>query len=154
MRHLPALAAVVAISVSACARTDVTPVSQSAFMINTAAAPICGGRGAVKVASKMAAVEVLRRGYTHYILTGAQSQNNITSTPGMVFGATTYSNPYSNMSTTTINQTGPIIMGTHDRELMVQMIRPDDPRFPEALDARTVLGADWQKLVAKGIKTC
>ncbi len=154
MRNIVAVTAAAAFALSACARTDVTPVSQSAFIINTAAAPVCGYSGAIRVASRMAAVEVLRRGQTHYILTGAQSQNNITATPGVVYGATTYTNPYSNMSTTTFNQTGPIIMGTHDRELMVQVIGPDDPRFPEALDARTVLGPDWQKIVKKGIRTC
>ena len=108
----------------------------------------------------MAAVETLRRGYGHFIITGAQSENNVrviqtaptgayTSGTFNTYGNTTYGN-----AQTTFTGGGPIIMGSRDANLMVLMLRAGDAGYENSLDAKIVLGTDWEKIAQKGINTC
>ena len=144
----------------ACASTSVTPISQNQFIISTSAAPVCGNSGSAQVASRMAAIETLRRGYDRYIVQGAQSQNNtsvINQPPTGSFTNATltgYGNTVYGSGQTTYYGGGPMVVGTRDTDLAVLMLRPGETGYNNALDARTVLGPDWQELVESGIRTC
>ncbi len=151
---------IAALVLSACAKTSVTDVSQTQFLLNTSAAPACGRAGASQVASKMAAIETLRRGYPRYVILGAGSGNNTRVLPGTPISSTTnatfntYGNTTYGSARTTYTNTGPIIAGSFDAQLAVQMLSPSDPNFNNGVDAKRVLGPDWQTLVEKGLNTC
>ena len=49
---------------------------------------------------------------------------------------------------------GPLITGTNDANLVVVMYRKGDAGFNNAVDAKSTLGADWAKMVEKGVSTC
>lgn len=146
--------------VAGCAETTVTPISRNQIMISTSAAPACGTSGAMKVASKMAAVETLRRGYERFILAGAGSQNNVTAVsmpPTYAYTNSTY-NAYGNSiygnSSTTFGGGGLMMVGTNDAGLHVVMFKRGERGFNDAVDAKSQLGPDWQKLVKDGVTTC
>ena len=155
-----ALFAAVAAVLSACAQSSVTDLSQREFILSTEAAPVCGSTGAQRVASRMAAVEVLRRGFDRYIVTAARGANNVSvyqtgPTYANTYGnASVYGNTLYGSSTTYFGGRQTIISGTHDAGLRVVMLRPGEPGYSDALDARTVLGEDWQELVANGVRNC
>ena len=138
-------AAVAALSLSACANTSTTRLAQNMVRIDVSAAPACGRSGAVSVVSKTAAIETLRYGYDKYIIAGTGAENNVG-----VYG-TSYNYNY---ATGGVYAT-PMIAGTHDANMTVVVFTYDDPAGAQALDARSALGADWQKIVAKGApNTC
>ena len=138
-------AAAAALTLSACANTSTTRLAQNMVRIDVSAAPACGRSGAVSVVSKTAAIETLRYGYDKYIIAGTGAENNVG-----VYG-TSYNYNY---ATGGIYAT-PMIAGTHDANMTVVMFTYDDPAGEQALDARSALGADWQKIVAKGApNTC
>lgn len=130
------------------------------MIISTSAAPACGRSGAAKVASKMAAVETLRRGYQRYVIAGANAENNVR----VIQTGPTYANTYSNASfygnsgygnsTTYFGGQQTIFSGSNDADLAVVMFNPGEKGFSQAIDAKTELGADWQKLVKDGVRTC
>jgi hypothetical protein len=64
----------------------------------------------------------------------------------------TYGNSgtHSGSSNTYVTGGQPIIAGTHDQKLAVRMFRSGDPDAARAVDARQVLGPDWQKVMTKG----
>lgn len=136
-----------AAGLAGCVQSTATRTSANTVMIDTGAAPICGAGGAARVSAKMAAVETLRNGYERYMITGAQTANNVTSSqmPG-TWQAT------GSMVTYTPGAT--IVSGTHDRTLMVHMLRRGDPGYENALDAKDALGAEWAVAVREGVKTC
>jgi hypothetical protein len=152
--------AVVCGVLAGCVSTSVTPISQNQFILNASAAPVCGNTGAAEVASRMAAVETLRRGYDRYVIQGAQSQSNVGIINRPPTGAFTtgnfsgYGNTVYGSSQTVFTGGGPMVVGTHDTGLAVLMLRPGEQGYNNALDARTVLGTDWQELVEKGIRIC
>lgn len=135
-------------------------VDSNTIVISTAAAPVCGQRGAQDVAVKRAAFETLKRGYDKYIILGAQAQNNT----GVVGYTPLIANTYSQGTLTTYGNTGaysgssntyvsggqPIYGGSHDQKLAVKMFRLSDPGAASAVDARQVLGPEWQTILAKG----
>ena len=138
-------AAAVALTLAGCANTSITRLAQNMVRIDVSAAPACGRSGAVSVVSKTAAIETLRYGYDKYVIAGSGTENNIG-----VYG-TNYGYNY---ATGGIYAT-PVIAGTHDANMTVVMFTRDDPAGAQALDARTALGPDWQKIVAKGApNTC
>lgn len=145
---------------TACASSSVMDVASDTIVINTAAAPACGQRGAQDVAVKRAAYETLRRGYDKYVILGAQAQNNV----GVVGYTPRVANTYSTGTLNTYGNTGtysgssntyysggqPIIAGSHDQQLAVRMFRTGDPGAERAVDARQVLGPEWQTVLSKG----
>lgn len=153
---LAALAHVLA----ACASSSVMDVASDTIVINTAAAPACGQRGAQDVAVKRAAYETLQRGYDKYVILGADPQSNIGVVGYSPLVANTYSSgsintygnrgTYSGSSNTYVSGGQPIIAGTHDQKLAVRMFRTGDPGAERAVDARQVLGPDWQKVLTRG----
>jgi hypothetical protein len=144
----------------ACASSSVMDVASDTIVISTAAAPACGQRGAQEVAVKRAAYETLKRGYDKYIILDAEAESNVgvvgytplianTQSYGSI---NTYGNSgtYSGSSNTYVTGGQPIIAGTHDQKLSVRMFRSGDPDAARAVDARQVLGPDWQKVMTKG----
>ena len=146
--------------VAGCAETTVTPISRNQIMISTSAEAECGTSGAMKVATKMAAIETLRRGYERYIIAGADAQSNVsavslaptyatTSSTYDVYGDSIYGNSY-----TDFGGGGLMMVGTNDAGLHVVMFKRGERGFNDAVDAKAQLGSDWQKLVKDGVNTC
>lgn len=149
----------VSLLLAGCAGAQATRTSANTMIINARAAPACGAAGAARVASKSAAIETIRAGYERYIIVDAASQNNVrvTQLPGTVntTGTITYGNGFGTVNTTSRYTPGPtIISGGHKQSLAVVMFRSGDPGYERALDARQMLGPNWEKLVKSGIRTC
>jgi hypothetical protein len=135
-------------------------VDSDTIVISTSAAPACGQRGAQEVAVRRAAIETLKRGYDRYVILDADAQSNVGVVGYTPLTANTYSSgtvktygntgSYSGSSSTYFSGGQPIIGGTHDQKLAVRMFRQTDPGAEKAVDARRVLGPDWQSIVAKG----
>lgn len=135
-------------------------VSQNEFLLTTAAAPICGSTGSQQVAQAMAAVETLRRGYSRYLILGAGSQNNVSviqtgPTYAQTYGsATVTGNTAYGSATTHYGGQQTMFVGTHDTAVRVVMLNPGEPGFEQGVDAKFVLGPEWQEKVNDGINTC
>lgn len=134
-------------------------MSGNTMMIQTSGAPACGVQGSMKVAEKMAAVETLRAGFDRYQIQGGDAQNNVTSQtmPGTVnhSGYVMATGNYASYSGSSSYTPGPTIMhGTNDVILNVKMFKKGDQGYKNAIPAKEVLGADWEKLVESGINTC
>lgn len=147
------------LALAGCAKTESIRLSNNAVLLKTSAAPACGSTGAARVASQMAAVETIRSGFDKYIITGGDSESNISyvQTPGSIYssGTMTYGRgygSYSGRSTYVPGATLPV--GTHDQALQVVMFKAKDPQARNAISAREVLGSDWQDKVKNGINTC
>jgi len=85
-------------------------------------APICGRSGATKITSKVAAIEVIKRGGDRFIIDTAHT-----------------SSEYSGG-----------IMPRAKQGITVEIIDKDHAAFDDALSAREVLGEKWEKQVRKG----
>jgi len=120
------LTVVAALNLSACAYSSVQDMSRSTFQISTTTAPICGKSGAAKVASKLAAIEVIKRGGDRFLLAAS---DNSKSLGGFALGV-------------------PVSRNT--RGVVVKMLEPTDPDYEDGLSAREVLGDDWEKQVKRG----
>ena len=154
----------VCIGLSACAKSSVIPLSADTFQITAGAAPICGQVGAQQVAATQAAAETVRRGYDRFVVTNGAYQNDVhvvaytpivantsSSATGTIYGN---SIDIDGRSCTTVSGGDPIVMGTHNQSLVVKMFKASDPAGANAVDARSSLGPDWQKVVASGVNTC
>lgn len=141
------------------------PLANDTVQVTTEAAPVCGRAGAQKVALTTAAIETIKRDYDRFVVVGGGYQNNV----GVVGTTPLVSNSTGNFSaygygntiqgygsgTTTTYGGQPIIGGSRDQALVVKMFHADDANAGNAVDARSILGPDWQKIVAKGApKTC
>jgi hypothetical protein len=150
----------VGLLLSGCASSSVMDLDRNTISVSTRAAPACGAKGAQQVAIKTAAIETLRRGFDRYIILGAQAQNNVGIVGHTPVIANTYQNGTINSYGNSATYTGtantyysggePIIAGTHDQEIAVRMFAVNDPQGDNAIDARRVLGPEWQKAVKKG----
>jgi hypothetical protein len=141
------------------------PLAGNTFQITASAAPVCGAAGAEAVASRDAAIATIRNGFDSYVIVGGQAQDNVgiigyTPVTANTYGsATAYGSDNTatayGSSTTTYSGGQPIIAGTHDQTIVVQMYRANDTGAQNAISARDVLGPDWQKIVNKGFPhTC
>jgi len=112
-----------------------------------------------------AAIETINRGYDRFIVLGGGYQNNVgvIGTTPLVSNSTASFNAYQygnsiqgHGSATTYTYGGqPIIAGSHDQALVVRMFHESDAAAVNAVDARSILGADWQKAVESGVpSTC
>ena len=153
------------LALGGCASSSVLDLNSDTIQVSTSAAPVCGQSGAQAVAAKRAAIETLKRGYDRYMIVDANSQDNVRvvgTTPVIANTQTTgvvnaYGNQatYSGQSNTYYTGGQPIIGGHHDEALMVRMFRNGDPNSDRAVDARRVLGPDWQKLMQSSkLGTC
>jgi hypothetical protein len=116
---------------SACATTDVQPMSKDTFKISTNAEGACGSTGTRNVAFKAAAIEVIRKGGDKFIIVN---------------------------DSTDMGMQGDIFSGfdtSYSQGMVVKMISEGSSEASNALSARAQLGADWQKIVADGTpQTC
>jgi hypothetical protein len=145
------------VCISGCTSTSVTPLSRDVVQISTSAAPACGRASAKRVALQAAAIETLRQGYDGFVVFGTDYQDDVRvvgTTP--VYGQSTY-NMYGNTIYGNSSYSGgqPIMGGSRTQELTVKMFPRTDPNFISSVDARSVLGSDWQALVEDGApNTC
>ena len=65
------------LSVSGCTTTKIQPLTASSFSVSTSAAIACGQSGAAKVANRIAAIEVIKRGGDRFFFKGAHSDYRI-----------------------------------------------------------------------------
>jgi len=121
MKHLT-LILLAALVTSGCAQTSIQQLSKSRFQVASTTAPICGRSGATKITSKVAAIEVIKRGGDRFIIDTAHT-----------------SSEYSGG-----------IMPRAKQGITVEMIDKDHAAFDDALSAREVLGEKWEKQVRKG----
>jgi hypothetical protein len=143
------------LALAGCARGEAVRTSANTMVIQTGAAPVCGGQGALRVAQQLAAIETIRAGYDRYLITGGQAQNNVSVSqmPGSYTTEGTYGR--GSYQATTTYQAGPtVVSGSHDQGLAVVMFRENEPGAQQAVSARGVLGADWQEKVQNGVRTC
>jgi hypothetical protein len=143
------------LALAACARGEAVRTSANTMIVQTGAAPVCGGTGSLRVAQQLAAIETIKAGYDRYIITRGQAQNNVSVSqmPGSYNTVGTYGG--GSYQTTTTYQPGPtVVSGSHDQGLSVVMFREGDPGAQQAISARAALGADWQEKVQSGIRTC
>jgi hypothetical protein len=144
-----------ALALGGCARSEAVRTSANTMIIQTGAAPICGGAGALKVSQQLAAIETIKAGYDRYIITGGQAQNNVSATqlPGSYNTTATYGSGFYQGHTT--YQPGPtIVSGSHDQGLAVVMFREGDAGAQQAISAREMLGPEWADKVKIGVHTC
>jgi len=149
------IAACVAILVGGCARSEAVRTSANTMIIQTGAAPVCGGVGALRVSQQLAAIETIKAGYDRYIINGGQAQNNVivSQMPGSYNTTATYGGGFYQGRTT--YQPGPtIVAGSHDQGLSIVMFRESDPGAQQAISAREMLGPEWPDKVKNGVHTC
>ena len=144
-----------ALVLGGCARGEAVRTSANTMIIQTGAAPVCGGQGALHVAQQLAAIETIRAGYDRYIITGGQAQNNVVVShlPGSYNTTATYGGGFY-QGTTTYRPGPTIVAGSHDQGLAVVMFREGDAGAQQAVSARAVLGPDWPVKVKNGVHTC
>jgi len=144
----------VGLVLSGCAGAEVTRVSQNAMIVDAGAAPACGAKGAARVAAKSAAVETIKSGFDGYIIGGIASQNNVRTitTPGQSYTYGNYGGGTINATTYYTEDT--YVVGSHDRRLYVVMFKKTDPEFKKAVDARKMLGENWEETVKNGVHNC
>jgi len=148
------------LALSNCVRTGVMPLSANTIQISVSAAPACGAAGAQQIAAKDAAVATLQNGFDGFIILSGEAQNNVhvvgftpvqsqTYSTATAYGSSGMATAYGS-SSTTYSGGQPIIGGSHDQLIIVQMFHSGDPGAENALSARALLGPNWQQIVAKG----
>lgn len=155
----PALFAVCALVLGACASGKAIRTSSNTMIIQASAAPACRASGAADVAQQVAAIETIRAGYDAYVVVGADSQNNVVATRGPGTVSTSGQGTYGNgqvryQETSTYNPGMPIIAGSHDSSLAIRMYRAGEPGYENAIPARDILGPDWEQKVKSGVSSC
>jgi len=131
-----ALLVLIALLLIGCAQTSVTPLSRNQIMIHVNAAPVCGPDGASTVGLRTAAAHTLRNGFERFQVFAGDQGSDV-----MVINRP-------------LSQGGTIITGRHSINLRVVMANPGDPMFANGLDARQILGDDWESYLEKDIITC
>jgi len=145
----------IAAMLSGCAAASTIQTSKNTAIVQSSAAPACGGMGAARVAQKQAAIATLNAGYDRYIIVDAASANNVQvyqaagsyNTTGYVSGGYLHAR-------TTYQPGTSIVSGTYDQSFAVRMFKEDEAGAHNALSARETLGPEWQKQVRQKILTC
>ncbi len=154
-----------ALMLASCASVSTLPMSNDLVQITARAAPACGPEGAQKVALRQGAVETINRGYDRFYIVGADSRSDIrvvgttpvrstTTASGTISGGYGGYGTFSGTSFTTSTGGTPIYGGSHNQQLFVKMFNADDPEAANALDARQVLGEDWEEKIKEKAVTC
>jgi hypothetical protein len=155
MKNVVAVACV--LSLSACAKSAVIPLSADTVQITSSAAPVCGMTGAQSVAVRRAAIETINKGFDKFMIVGGGYQNDV-----RVVGYT----PIQANTTSTVTATGyggvatgygqsqttysgghPIVGGSHNQGLVVKMFRNDDLAGSNSISARDTLGPKWKEVI-------
>lgn len=160
MKSLRLFGLIATLPLVACASSSTIPLAKNAVHIDTQAAPVCGSRGARKLALRQAAVETINRGYDSFIVAGAQATSTyVGTTPtqtyttgsAAAYGGAGYANAYGSATSTTY---GGVPVYAPGQGLTVRMFRTGEPGAQNAIDARSTLGPDWQKIASKRKLTC
>jgi hypothetical protein len=148
------------LALAGCASANVIDLDANTVQVSAGAAPACGAKGAQQFAVKTAAYETLKRGFDRYVIVGAQASSSDRVAGYTPLQAQTYSNGrlntygntgyYSGTANTTITGGQPIVVTDHGQDLVVRMFREGDPGSENAIDAKTALGPEWQKVMQKG----
>lgn len=77
MKSLLFCATVIGLTLAGCATTKIQPLTKNSFSVSTAAAPACGQGGAAKVANRVAAMEVIKRGGDRFYFKSSNSDYRI-----------------------------------------------------------------------------
>lgn len=143
-----------------CTSSSVMDLDANTVQVSAASAPICGPSGAQKLAIKNAAYQTLKRGFDKYVilngratsqqrLTGFTPRYANTTSSGQYYGNDSMGT-YTGSSNTVITGGQPIVVTAHGQDVTVRMFHNSDPGAENAVDAKRVLGPDWQKIMAKG----
>lgn len=146
-----------------CVRSSVMPLRADMVQISTSAAPVCGAQGAQTVAFRRAAIETINRGYDKFIIVQSGAQDNVHVVGYTAGTATTYgtatatgygNNVYASGNSTTYYNPGmPIVGGSHDQGITIRMFKSRDAEARDALNARDILGSEWQELIKQNTTT-
>lgn len=141
---------------AACTSSNTVRTSMNTAIVQTSAAPVCGGAGAAKVAQQQAAIETIKAGFDRYIIVDAASANNVRVAQGPGTFKTTGTLSGGVYHGTTTYQPGmPMIYGRHEQAFAIRMFRNGEPGASQAIPARDVLGPKWrQKVKAGSVNTC
>jgi len=145
-----------ALALAACTSSNTVRTSMNTAIVQTSAAPVCGGTGAAKVAQQQAAIETIKAGFDRYIIVDAASANNVQVVQGPgTFHTTGVAHGGFYSGTTTYQPGMPIIYGRHEQAFAVRMFRNGEPGSGQAIPARDVLGPKWQEKVKAGaVNSC
>lgn len=113
-----------------CVESSVVDISKTEFVISSDTE--CGKTAAASITSKLAAIEVIRRGYDRYVVTSLTNTSQLYSIP-LQYGG---------------------VYSTNGSDLRVKMVAKGERGYTNALDARSVLGSNWRELVETGINSC
>jgi hypothetical protein len=117
-----------------CVETSIQPLSQSSFKVSTESE--CGAKTTREIAFRSAAIEVVKRGADRFVILGDQSSSKVTGGQFTTYG-------------------GFIAYDNNTQDMVIQIKRPSDPGYSDALSAREALGPDWQNIVSEEAnKTC
>lgn len=145
---------------SACASTSFTQLARNQAVVSTSAAPVCHESGAAAVANQGAAIATIKQGFERFVIVGYGTENNtrVVST-GPTYATTSgtfnrFGNTVYGSSTTQFGGQSTFIAGRNNAELRIVMLNPGDAGYEDGVDAKQVLGVDWEKKVADGVPTC
>lgn len=158
MKPINIFAVFMSVALTSCAGASGVRMSEREILVQSSAAPICGGQGAMKVAQTQAAIETIRAGYDRYVITGAASANNVRShvVPGSsnTYGtANVYGNSATFNSTTTYSPTV-VTTGRHEQSFAIRLFKEGEPGASGAISARSILGPKWAEKAKSGVITC
>lgn len=123
-----------ALAMSGCVSTNATQLSANEVLITTEGALACGTGRTQEVAFSQAAVETLRRGFDGFVILDSAR------------GSDRYLAGF--------NEYGPIYGGGYDQDFVVRMFRASDAGYGSAIDARGVLGPEWQTIMSEPQNWC
>ena len=132
-----------------CASTSTVSLDADTIEIAVHVATICDANDAARLARRQAAVETIRRGFDEFVVVDSVRGDHPVDQPPVTARTTLYGD-----STTPIfSEDAPLV--AHHRVLTVRMFPAGAGGSDRAVDARTVLGDDWESVAAKGApNTC
>lgn len=155
MRSAGYFAPAVGLLLVGCAAANTIQTSRNTAIVQSSAAPICGGIGAARTAQKQAAIATLKAGYDRYIIVDAAAADNVhVYQPPGSYHTTAFANGPFVTATTTYQPGVPIVAGHHDQSFSIRMFKDGEPGSENALSARDTLGPDWEKQLKSPIMTC
>ena len=156
---LPAL-----LFLASCVSVSTVPMANDLVQVTASVDLECGAASGEKIALRQAAVETIQRGYDRFYVVDSQARDDVrvvgvtptqSTTTSNVRGRSGYGRSTWTETSATVTTGGtPIYGGNLNRTLTVKMLRAGDAEAANALDARQVLGPDWQKKLTEKKSTC
>lgn len=132
------------------------PLSQDKVQITTEASLTCGEAGAQKAALHQAAIETLQRGFDEFVILDSESGKDIRQVgtspvhEDTSVEKTVHGNQSFEIKTTISSGGDPIYEGAYTQGITVKML----PAGSGGVDARTLLGPEWETLITRKKTTC